>query len=294
MSTDLVLVESASLRREHMDRTDVLDKVKALSLLPDDTHVTTDMLASYYEADANTVAQAVKRNRAELEANGLTVLRGADLREFKAKYSMYLPSEVMRSSHLAVFTRRTVLNMGMLLRDSEIAKQVRSYLLDTEASAVAAFAVPRSLPEALRLAAELAEKAEEAEKRALEGETFKRAIEAGDGLTVREFAKKYFSEVPEKAFNRHLYDRNWLINQSGTGSWDPKTDRYRDGWQHRHPTAKGKPFFYRHGSLDGFGYRHESTRVRSGSSELALRNQLAREGLPPNEQPGLFAIGDAA
>lgn len=35
-------------------------------------------------------------------------------------------------SGLTVHTRRTVLNIAMLLRDSEVARRVRSYLLDTE------------------------------------------------------------------------------------------------------------------------------------------------------------------
>ncbi|MET8681169.1 hypothetical protein ABZW18_27235 [Streptomyces sp. NPDC004647] len=38
-------------------------------------------------------------------------------------------------SSLALFTRRAVLNVAMLLRDSEVARRVRTYLLDVEAGA---------------------------------------------------------------------------------------------------------------------------------------------------------------
>ncbi|HEV7627689.1 MAG TPA: hypothetical protein VGO89_14440 [Streptomyces sp.] len=37
-----------------------------------------------------------------------------------------------RRPHLAVYTRRTILNVAMLLRDSDIARRVRAYLLDAE------------------------------------------------------------------------------------------------------------------------------------------------------------------
>jgi restriction system protein len=37
-----------------------------------------------------------------------------------------------RARSLALFDRRTLLNVAMLLRDSEVARQVRRYLLDTE------------------------------------------------------------------------------------------------------------------------------------------------------------------
>ncbi|MCX4549485.1 hypothetical protein OG204_19535 [Streptomyces sp. NBC_01387] len=44
-------------------------------------------------------------------------------------------------AHLRLYTRRTVLNIAMLLRDSEVARRVRTYLLDAEESrpAVAVF-----------------------------------------------------------------------------------------------------------------------------------------------------------
>ena len=43
------LVESKSLRHGVLGRTNVLDKVTALSLLPDGMHVTTAMVAAYFE-----------------------------------------------------------------------------------------------------------------------------------------------------------------------------------------------------------------------------------------------------
>jgi Co/Zn/Cd efflux system component len=46
-----------------MTRTEVLDKVGSLSLLADDIHATTDLVASYFEVDAETIKKLVQRNR---------------------------------------------------------------------------------------------------------------------------------------------------------------------------------------------------------------------------------------
>jgi prophage antirepressor-like protein len=127
--------------------------------------------------------------------------------------------------------------------------------------------------------------------RAEKAEGFKRAIEAGDGLQLRAFHKKYFSTTPERAFFDHLYNRGFLINQRGKGPAHPRTGEPTDGRQHRHPTFKGKEWFYLHGEVDRYGKRQENTRVRPGDPELALRDKLASQGLVPNEEPvALFEL----
>lgn len=121
------------LREGVAARTEVLDKVKTLSLLPDGMHVTTAMVAAYFEVAETVINNLLSRHREELEANGLTVLRGAELQEFKELIlSSYPGSYPQPRSGMAVWPRRAVLNVAMLLRDSEIARQVRTYLLDVE------------------------------------------------------------------------------------------------------------------------------------------------------------------
>ncbi|MER5759099.1 restriction endonuclease [Streptomyces sp. NPDC002082] len=128
MINDSVLLESRTLRTSVLERTHVLDKVKALTLLPDGMHVTTAMVAAYYEVGIKAIRSLVLDHRGELNDSGYRVLSGAELSSFKEL--SYIQS---RSSALAVFPRRAILNVGMLLRDSEVARQVRTYLLDTEA-----------------------------------------------------------------------------------------------------------------------------------------------------------------
>ena len=69
-----VLVESRTMRSQFTDRFDVLDKVGSLSLLPDDIHATTEMVASFYEVGVEAVKSLVKDHREELENNGYRVL----------------------------------------------------------------------------------------------------------------------------------------------------------------------------------------------------------------------------
>ncbi|MEU9648635.1 restriction endonuclease [Streptomyces sp. NPDC048110] len=133
MISETALLESPALRNSVLDRTNVLDRVKALSLLPDGMHVTTAMVATYFGVTAEAVRQLTKRHREELEVNGMAVLRGADLRQFESdNVSRSLASYPQARRSLTIYSRRAVLNVAMLLRDSEVARQVRVYLLDME------------------------------------------------------------------------------------------------------------------------------------------------------------------
>ncbi|RPF34864.1 restriction endonuclease [Streptomyces sp. TLI_185] len=127
MINESVLLESKSLRDSVLDRTDVLDRVKALSLLPDGMHVTTAMVAAYFEVSRKAIESLVLDHREELVANGYRVLAGTELTSFKEVSGIQ-----SRSRSLALYPRRAVLNIAMLLRDSEVARQVRVYLLDME------------------------------------------------------------------------------------------------------------------------------------------------------------------
>jgi len=126
---ELALLESRTLRTEHVGRVDVLDKVKALTLLPDGVHADIPIVAAYYEVGTGTIESLVRRNREELEGNGLRVLKGEEYKEF-ATVALKITNSKARSATL--FTRRAILNVGQLLEDSKVAKDVRAYLLNLE------------------------------------------------------------------------------------------------------------------------------------------------------------------
>jgi hypothetical protein len=128
-SPELVLTESATLRSQHFGRVEVLDKVKAMTMLADDVHATTEIVADFFEVDAETVKKVVQRNRPELESNGYRVVRGSDIREFEGDNL-----SLTKVRALALFERRTILNLAMLLTGSDVARQVRTLLLDLDAA----------------------------------------------------------------------------------------------------------------------------------------------------------------
>jgi hypothetical protein len=133
MHDEKVLLESRSLRDSLMARSDTLDKVKALELLPDGVHVTTEIVADYFVVHREVIKKLTQRHRAELTDNGMTVLRGADLQVFERdNLSLSKLSYPQGRTNLTLYTRRTVLNVAMLLRDSIVARRVRAYLLDAE------------------------------------------------------------------------------------------------------------------------------------------------------------------
>ncbi|NGN67174.1 hypothetical protein G5C51_25105 [Streptomyces sp. A7024] len=133
MPPETALLESRALRESVARRTEVLDKVKALELLPDGLHVTTRMVADYFEVDVEAIHSVVRRHDEELRINGMKLLRGSDLRRFEV---VNLTTSAERypqgRARLRLFPRRAVLNVAMLLRDSTIARRVRTYLLDAE------------------------------------------------------------------------------------------------------------------------------------------------------------------
>lgn len=286
--TDLTLTSARADRDALADRTDVLDRVGVLRTLPDDMHVTTEMVAEFYGVPAKTIQTIVLRNADELDGDGYRV---ATRSAFEETFSVKVPSS---ASRIALFPRRAVLRIGMLLRDSAVARKVRDYLLDSEQAVRSMPVEPLSGLEYALALVNAEQRVLEEKRRADVGEKFKRAIEAGDGLGLREFHKKYFSAVTETEFMEHLYSKGYLIDQRGKGTLresGPRAGTYRDGSQHRHPSFKGKPYFYRHGAKDRHGVRRENTHIRPGTWELALRDLLAKEGLTANEvTTGLFAI----
>lgn len=124
----------------------------------------------------------------------------------------------------------------------------------------------------------------ETERLALEAknkelEEFQRNIHAGNGITLTDFSKKYFGDVPARKFFEHLYTNNYIIDQRG--SHPTKYGSRRRGPDHGKPTAKGRQWLYSHDHGEYGGKRRLRTRVRP-EREINLRDQLRKDGLPIN------------
>ncbi|AXI78642.1 hypothetical protein [Peterkaempfera bronchialis] len=151
MTHEAVILESRTMRDSLTEWTQALDRVKALQLLPDGMHLTTRLVADYFEVGEEAVKSIVKRHREELRSNGYQLLQGDELHRYLR--SNMDPSP-LPGRGLALFPRRAVLNVAMLLRDSDVARQVRSQLLDLADAARPSAALDAYVAELARRVAE--------------------------------------------------------------------------------------------------------------------------------------------
>ncbi|HDR8021686.1 TPA: hypothetical protein QCY54_000557 [Bacillus cereus] len=141
----------ANIRESHMSRIEVLEKVKGLLLLPELEMATTQQVADFYEVPMPSIASVLREHRNELELDGYIMKSGKEikgdlgsLKTHNAKivgkqghFLIEVGSEVIRMSNggNGLYSRRAILRIGMLLRDSAIAKEVRTQLLNIEEKA---------------------------------------------------------------------------------------------------------------------------------------------------------------
>lgn len=89
---------------------------------------TKNQLVEFYNVDMSTIDRYLSNNEEELKHNGYMVLKGKSLKEFKEEFEWLLKGS--KTPQLAVFNFRTFLNFGMLLTESEVAKALRTKILD--------------------------------------------------------------------------------------------------------------------------------------------------------------------
>ena len=139
--TEINLIERQDLRDQVAGRVEVLDKVKKLFLIPGMNVMTIQQVADYYEVDYESIRTAYKRNRDEINTDGawlkkqkefltvqnepLEIATGYGLLKLSNDVVLKIPNRGVR-----VFSKRAVLRIGMLLRDSQVAKEVRTQLLN--------------------------------------------------------------------------------------------------------------------------------------------------------------------
>ncbi|ONG80149.1 hypothetical protein BKK41_16070 [Bacillus cereus] len=117
-----------------MNRVEVLEKVKGLLLLPNTEYATTKQLSKFYEVDKATLRKVLFDHREELESDGVQFKK---FKEFKTLLNVTpnlseLTEYGVNRAGTNIFPRRAILRVGMLLRDSEVAKEVRTQLLNIE------------------------------------------------------------------------------------------------------------------------------------------------------------------
>ena len=124
----------------NIERQNVLNNKYAVAKIKDNLGVsamdfdgqylfTKKMVADFYEVDVSTINRYLSEYVDELQHNGYVLYKGKRLKEFKLQFG-HLINETSKTTQLGLFNFRALLNIGMLLTESEKAKQVRSVILD--------------------------------------------------------------------------------------------------------------------------------------------------------------------
>ena len=87
-------------------------------------------VAQLLQVDIRTVERYLEQNREELTKNGYRILKGLEFKEFKEYLSDIYVGDMLKTPSLGVFSFRAVLNLAMLMTESQIAKMIRSKILD--------------------------------------------------------------------------------------------------------------------------------------------------------------------
>lgn len=140
---DEILIENKDKREELISKVEVLDKVKELILLPNTEFASVEMVAKYYEVSIKAVDNLVTRHRDELNNDGYGIknrknvlsvlnLQSEDLEILRGKTIVHINNSevIVPNRGLRTFPKRAILRVGMLLRDSHVAKEVRTQLLN--------------------------------------------------------------------------------------------------------------------------------------------------------------------
>lgn len=102
----------------------------------DDVFFTKSQVARIFAVSEQTIERLTSANGNELKDNGYTLLKGIKLNEFKKLNSGLLNNEGTKTTVLGIYSFRAVLNIGMLLTESDIAKDLRKQILGIAISVV--------------------------------------------------------------------------------------------------------------------------------------------------------------
>lgn len=211
MITEEMILSNKKERERLIQRVDILEKVKELLLIPGTEFATIIEIADFYEVSVETIQKIYQRNKDEIDMDGIQLTTANELighscpiskSIYKTQFKTIICYEngrvvEMSNRGVKVFPKRAILRIGMLLRNSKVAKEVRTQLLNIEE----------------KVAIKIKEAFINEEKRLLEN--IELAYKAGniDGLmntmsVYKEFQSRYIRELESK-----IKENNKNINQ---------------------------------------------------------------------------------
>lgn len=148
MKTEIGIIENIEERNVLAEHLEVLEQVKELLLLPGTDCMTAKQVAEFYEVGIKAIQTLYEVHRNELELDGAQLVRqsavlnlcNGDLKKLRGKTIVIAKADgktyEIPSRGLRLFPKRAVLRVGMLLRDSEVAREVRTQLLNIEENTI--------------------------------------------------------------------------------------------------------------------------------------------------------------
>ncbi len=146
MITETSLINDRQLRERYISKVESLDKVKKLFLIPKMECMTIRQLSDYFDVGYEAIKSQYKRNQDEFDEDGVTfktpsdfhIFNGSDrtvkdMNQQHGKLVITLSDNiklVIPNRGIKCFPKRAILRMAMLLQDSEVAKEVRTQLLN--------------------------------------------------------------------------------------------------------------------------------------------------------------------
>ncbi|MFD6508745.1 hypothetical protein [Bacillus sp. NPDC060175] len=256
------IIDARTKRDELADRIDILEKVKAVVLLPNIEMVTVGQIADFYETDPATIRKVYSRHREEIQSDGYilttgkkllcdtlshrtyTIEKGAYNVEFADGTAMKIPNSTM-----GLFSIRAVLRFGMLLQDSKIAVAVRDQLLNIRDNAddhTRTKAIDAELIELREKAAkydaligdmpaEVIDSYETIiqyanEKRAAAEQKIKRYVEDDSLITLADLGAYHLDGMSSQAVRSELQILGVLSMRKTSGSYRPVGEYRNKGW----------------------------------------------------------------
>lgn len=139
------LCNDRTLRDKCVNHYEVLEKVKQLLLLPGTDMMSIDQVADYYEVTPEYIKILYSNNKGEIDLDGVEMfprsyydgsklnITSVEKKQTSVTYTFEDGQTItINNRGLKAFSRRAVLRIGMLLQQSDVAKEVRTQLLNIE------------------------------------------------------------------------------------------------------------------------------------------------------------------
>ena len=141
---EIDLIENKELQDKLIEKIETLEKVKKLYLIPGTEYATTEQIAKFYDVELERIKKICVRHIDELKLDGMCIKNKTDFLKgqsqnleileetsYKVVFSDGQDSKITVTNRgIRIFTKRAILRIGMLLRGSDIAKEIRTQLLN--------------------------------------------------------------------------------------------------------------------------------------------------------------------